>query len=254
MKIVTVINDTTDFGFNLLRLSCALNNLQLIVLVTSQSNFTNRLKDELLEDYLTDTDNDELIFFSDGNDAVMMAQEKEIVEKFERANSQLIFSAETNCWPDIAFSEKYPRVDSPYRYLNSGGFMGRAGFIKDLLKDKELELEKFKRSNQYLWSQRYFKSADKITLDTRCEIFLTFTPPETFFFAVNTPEYFSSLDEWFQRNFSINGSRIFNKITRNIGCHAHFNGFSKALMINYAADIIYRKIPNFREAEILYEE
>jgi hypothetical protein len=39
MKITTVINDKDNKYFNLLRLSCALNGLELVVLISKESEF-----------------------------------------------------------------------------------------------------------------------------------------------------------------------------------------------------------------------
>jgi hypothetical protein len=71
---------------------------------------------------------------------------------------------------------KYPDINSKtaYKYLNCGGFIGFAKDIKELLEDNDIDLDKFPGSNQYLWTQRYFKNTDKITLDTNCEIFCVF--------------------------------------------------------------------------------
>ena len=62
MKIITVINDKDNKYFNLLRLSCALNGLELVVLVSKESEFYSmKLKDQLLLAYLDEIDDDELI-------------------------------------------------------------------------------------------------------------------------------------------------------------------------------------------------
>lgn len=255
MKVITVVNDTNDFGFNLLRLSCALNDLQLVVLVGREDFSTNRIKDELLQDYLEEANNDDIILFTDGNDAVFTAPEAEILAKFKQANSDLVFSAETECWPDVALAEKYPSVSGPYKYLNSGGFIGRAGLIKELLVDDDVDMNNFKRSNQYLWAQRYFKNTDKMTLDTNCEIFLTFTPQIPMHYSSdNSALYFELMNEWFQNNFVVKNGRIFNAITKTWACHAHFNGFSKGLMNRHGANMIYEKIPSGKNVQFFYEE
>lgn len=254
MKVITVINDPHDFGFNLLRLSCALNNLQLVVLVSGGDFSTNRIKDELLQDYLEEVNNDEIIIFSDGNDAVFMASEAEILTKFNQTNSSLVFSAETECWPDVTLGDKCPQVSGPYKYLNSGGFIGRAGLIKELLIDDKVDMENFKHSNQYIWMQRYLNNTNKITLDTACEIFVTFTPQiAPLYSSDNSKEYFASMGEWFHNNFVIKNGRIFNTISKTWACHAHFNGFSKGLMNKHVANMIYEKIPSGKNVQFFYE-
>jgi len=279
MKIITVINDTNDFGFNLLRLSCALNNLQLVVLVSGKDFNSNRIKDELLEDYLSETDDGEIVLFTDGNDAVVIAQEDEILGKFNKMNSDLndavviaqedeilgkfnkmnsdlVFSAEMTCWPDLTLAEQHPHISSsPYKYLNSGGFIGKVGYIKQLLKDVDVDTSSFKRSNQYIWMQRYFKNSHKMYLDTNCEIFSTFTPQMLFPQSQeHFPQYFALIDEWFYANFVIENSRIFNKATNTWPCHAHFNGFSKTLISRYIVDMIYEKTSSGNKIQFFYAE
>jgi len=255
MKIITVINDTTHFGFNLLRLSCALNDLELVVLVSRENFTTNRIKDELLRDYLSEISDDEIILFTDGNDVVFMAPETEILEKYNQRDSDLIFSAETDCWPDITLAKEYRNLSAtPYKYLNSGGFIGRAGLIKELLEDVDLDIEKFTRSNQYVWTQRYFKNSDKIVLDTNCDIFITFTPQMGLLDpSADSAQYFSLIHEWFHKNFIIENGRIFNKITKTWACHAHFNGFSKALINTDIADMVYGKITPNKTVQFFHE-
>ena len=256
MKVITVINDTNDFGFNLLRLSCALNGLRLIVLVSGENFDTNRIKDELLEDYLSETNDEEIVLFTDGNDAVFMSQENEILQKFKNMNSDLVFSTEMTCWPDTSLAEKHPHISvSPYKYLNSGGFIGKAGCIKQQLKDIDYETSNYKRSNQYIWMQRYFKNSDKISLDTNCEIFSTFTPKENFPDSTqHYPQYFAIIDEWFYTNFITDNSRIFNKTTGTWPCHIHLNGFSKTLISRYIADLVYEKTPSGKNVQFFYAE
>jgi hypothetical protein len=255
MKVITVINEVTDFGFNLLRLSCALNNLELIVLVANGEFITNRIKDELLSDYLQEIDNNEIILFTDGNDAIFMANEDEILSKFLSTKSKLIFSAEVGCWPDPSLSYLYPKTSGPYKYLNSGGFMGEVGLIKEMLEDNDFDLEKFKKSNQYVWTKRYLRHQDKIIIDSNCDIFCTFSPQsDRDLELINDPEiYFSGLEKWFALNFSINRNRIFNKISNTWPCQAHFNGFSKWLLQKKIADILYDKIPG-SNSFFYYEE
>ncbi len=256
MKVITVINNTEDFGFNLLRLSCALNNLELVVLVYNNDFNSNRIKDELLEDYLSETDDDEIILFTDGNDAILIAPEDEILSKFRQIDKDLIFSAEMTCWPDVMLAQQHPDLSSsPYKYLNSGGFIGRAGYIKEMLKDIEVESENFKRSNQYIWMQRYFKNSERMTLDVNCEIFSTFTPQMVFPQSKEQyPEYFDLINEWFYHNFILENSRIFNKATNTWPCHAHFNGFSKTLINKHMVDLIYEKTPAGNKAQFYFAE
>lgn len=261
MKIVTVINDETNPFFNLLRLSCAVHGLELIVLVSNQINFsTRRIKDDLLKDYLEAEEDDEIILFTDGTDVVFTAGEEEILYKFAAFKKEIVFSGETGCWPDKSLASQYPPSGgSPYRYLNSGGFIGKAAPIKQMLEDNAFDLENFAESNQYIWTKRYFKYPEKIELDERGEIFCTFSPEirEEYLPAGNDRDfraYYRHKKDWFNQNFQVKGGRIFNVMTNTWPCQAHFNGTSKHLIDDDIVDMVYSNIPQYRKPKIYYEE
>jgi hypothetical protein len=93
----------------------------------------------------------DIVLFFDGFDVLISAGVQEFVEKFERISHQgadIVFGAEKGCFPwgedtrgpwcwDI-FPDppltRFGRV-SPYRTLNSGSWIARAGAIKALLQD-----------------------------------------------------------------------------------------------------------------------
>jgi hypothetical protein len=260
MKIITVINNQNNFGLQLLRLSCALNGLDLVILVSRQTEFaSNRIKDDLLYEYLdNNTDPDEVICFSDGLDAVFMANGEEILSKFNKTGMDLLFSCESACWPDPTLESQYPVSGSPYKFLNSGGFIGKAGVIKELMKDKIDDPDNWKKSNQYVWTKRYFKYPHVIGLDRECNIFHTFSPeigkeylPEGAHYD-HLPHYLA-MKQWFLSNFIIRESRIFSKITNTWPCHAHFNGFSKCLMDYDIVSMVFSMIPGFKEPKFVFE-
>jgi hypothetical protein len=262
MKVITVINDQHNIGFNLLRLSCVLNNLNFVVLVSRQTDFvSNRIKDHLLYEYLNNgVDPDEVLLFSDGIDAIFLANGEEILLRYKQAGKDLLFSCESSCWPDPALSVHYPvsSSPSPYKFLNSGGFIGKAGIIKQFLKEEIDDPGNWKKSNQYVWAKRFLKYPEVIGLDRECNIFHTFSPevgknylPEGANY--NYPPYYYAMKKWFASNFLVRENRIFSKITNTWPCHAHFNGFSKCLMDYDLINLIFSKVQGFRQPEFVYE-
>lgn len=178
MKVITVISDEDNEGYFLLKLSCAILGLEFVTLVGKQKSFTsNRYKDQLLASYIEGMPAAELILFIDGYDALLLCEEDEIVNKFNLFNKDIVFSTETNCWPDPSMASHYPvESNSPYKYLNSGGFIGKAGSILNFLNDKSFDSEIYMGSNQYLWAKSFLNNQQAIGLDYNCEIFCTFSP------------------------------------------------------------------------------
>ncbi|XP_063410328.1 multifunctional procollagen lysine hydroxylase and glycosyltransferase LH3-like isoform X1 [Mytilus trossulus] len=116
---------------------------------------------------------DLIIMFTDSYDVVFTAGPDEILEKFKKFDSNVIFSAEGFCWPDANLKEQYPEV-KPHecRFLNSGGFIG---YAKDIV-----EMVNYKTINDMDDDQLYYTKMflDKTTrdkwrmkLDTKSEIF-----------------------------------------------------------------------------------
>jgi hypothetical protein len=263
VKIITVINDLNQVGFHLLRLSCAMNNLELIALVYNEQSFSsNRIKDDLLKNYLEhEQGDDETICFTDGFDAIFMATEEEIVTKYNQFNKDLVFSCESQCWPDVSLADQFPDPGkTPYRFLNSGGFIGKVGTIRDLLDQKVYgEENQFKKSNQYGWTKKYFKNPDKIGLDTGCKIFQTFSPEigKSYLpggvYQDQIP-YNMFMKRWFNSNYLIQNNRIYSKISETLPCQAHFNGASKCLIDYDIINMIFGMIPSYKQPVIFMNQ
>jgi len=264
MKIITVINNVQDLNFNLLKLSCFVNGLELVTLVANNDFRSRRVKDYLLLEYLSDKsiDENEIIFFTDGTDTLFAADEKEILSKYYTFNKRIVFSAELGCWPDTNLANQYPENNetTPYKYLNSGGFIGVAKDIRELLEDNNFDLDKFPGSNQYLWAQRYFKNTDKIALDTHGKIFCVFFTEiaEEYFPGIGIKydysEYYDYKKEWFNANFSINGNRLKNNLTQTLPCHLHFNGYAKFLIDEDIYGMVYANIENYKPVQYYVED
>lgn len=261
MTVLTVISDPNHGGFYKLKASCALQNLNLKAIVCDQTEYekkNHRTKDELIKNYLEELNEEETILFTDGYDTLLMADEQEIADKFKKANTSLLFSAEADCWPDTNLKNLFPDTNgSIYKYLNSGGYIGKAGLIKKLLSEDISDVESnFDWSNQYSWTIRYLRNKDLIRLDTQCNIFSTFSNeciqnslPEE---KRNDEGYTIAFYNWFHTNYQITGGRIYNKITGTWPCNAHFNGQTSDFMTIYpdCLEMLYSQIPGSSKLNI----
>lgn len=235
MIVVCVITEDDHEGLiDFLKPSCEFHNLKLKVLTVKNKYTGHRLKDMLLYEFLKEIDKNELILFTDAFDAYFIASEAEIIEKYTKFNIPIVFSGEIACWPEPTLSRFYPKSteDTHFRYLNSGGFIGRCGDIIDLIEKyyfgNRIELSQHLWSNQYVWNQIYLNEQDVIKIDSDCEIFYTlcskipvskaYLHSEELRKVVLSQEKDRLLNE-----MSIEDGRFTNSITSTRPCHVHFN-------------------------------
>lgn len=77
---------------------------------------------------------DEIVVFVDGYDVVQRREDlDEFQKEFLKFGADIVFSAETNCWPNKWMAHLFPRSPTKYQWPNSGTFVGRARAIKQML-------------------------------------------------------------------------------------------------------------------------
>ncbi|XP_060580073.1 procollagen-lysine,2-oxoglutarate 5-dioxygenase-like, partial [Ruditapes philippinarum] len=117
---------------------------------------------------------DLILMFTDSYDVVVTAGASEILEKFNKFDARVVFSAEGFCWPDRSLASSYPDVKlHEKKYLCSGGFIGYAKDVYEIIShnavadndDDQLYYTKIflDKSLQEKWN---------IKLDKRSEIFM----------------------------------------------------------------------------------
>jgi hypothetical protein len=111
-----------------------------------------------------------LLLFSDSYDVITVSTESEIIKKYYSiSKNHILFSAEKYCWPDISLEKYYPNTKSNYKFLNSGGFIGNAYDILNILtmdiKDND--------DDQLYFTKIFLFNNVNIKLDYNCEIFQT---------------------------------------------------------------------------------
>uniref|UniRef100_A0A673V156 procollagen-lysine 5-dioxygenase n=1 Tax=Suricata suricatta TaxID=37032 RepID=A0A673V156_SURSU len=77
---------------------------------------------------------DMVIMFVDSYDVILAGSPSELLKKFVQSGSRLLFSAEGFCWPEWGLAEQYPEVGTGKRFLNSGGFIGFAPTIHQVVR------------------------------------------------------------------------------------------------------------------------
>ena len=130
----------------------------------------NLLKEEVK--HFKDKD-DLIIMFTDSYDVLLLGNQESILNTFHKFDANVVFGAEPFCWPDASLKEQYPEVsEGEKRYLNSGGFIGYAKDIHEILNYAEVE----DRDDDQLYYTKIFLNAEyrnkhKMKLDTKSEIF-----------------------------------------------------------------------------------
>ena len=114
-----------------------------------------------------------ILMFVDGYDVLFTPGRQNIIEKFNRFEKPLVFSAENNCYPDrtpvCMNDEKYPKSPTEFRYVNSGTYIGEAWAVFKMVSES---LEMSDDHNDQLLAHLFFiDNQDIVDLDYSHEIF-----------------------------------------------------------------------------------
>lgn len=181
LLIISVATQTTD-GFKRFHRSAKVYKLNFKVLgmgkkweggdvklYSGGGHKVNLLKEEL--EIHKDSKN-RVIMFVDGYDVMLLSEAERILKRFYKSKSKILFSAEGFCWPNENLSEQYPKLDHGKRFLNSGGFMGYAPELYEMVTSAELNNS---GDDQLFYTKIYLdqelRKKWSIKLDHKAEIF-----------------------------------------------------------------------------------
>jgi hypothetical protein len=239
--------------------SALLNGLAPVVLGWRR-NAANALRDKIdaVSEEIRAYDEATIVLFIDSFDVLVSASLDEIAVKFRSFGAPIVFSAEKGCWPfhdgrpgGEAVARGYPPSPTPWRYLNSGGYIGCAGALRALLHEMSMLPEATNPwcIDQELASLIYLRGQPKIALDHRCEIFMNV--------------HLSWKDLTFVPGVIGRGSaagRWQNRVTGTFPSILHFNGGAKHEMsrferrLGYATQAVDGSLLAQRERKILLED
>lgn len=111
----------------------------------------------------------DIILFTDAFDVAYVGNEEELLRRFQKFKKPIVFGAEKLCSPDAELAGQYPKTDSEFKFLNSGGFIGRVWAPRRCMADYNFNdmIE-----DQRYWIAKFLKNQDLIELDYNLEIFL----------------------------------------------------------------------------------
>ena len=198
-------------------------------------------KVNLLKNYINTLPDSDVIFFADGYDTFVNEKIEEIERRFLEFKCGALFAAEEWCWPDESLADSFPEATmdfkgitqpSPYRYLNSGLFIGRVSELKKILAEDIEDHE----DDQLYYHKRFLSGEFDIRLDTECYVFQCYDP------VVSNSN--SNSFGFGERN------QIYNPRTECFNCAYHGNGgvdakehFEKLYASFYGSPIVY--IPTY---------
>jgi hypothetical protein len=160
----------------------------------------------------------ETFIYTDGADTFCQ-------RKFEPPTDHLLFSTEKACYPHTWVAEKYPPCDSPWKFVNGGGYGGPLKLIIEFFERYGLTTLPGDANGQHELMLAYLQALQDgfpVKLDTQCEIFQTmaFADPSEF----EIVETFKGIVKTV--NKEDNPKYLKNIVTGKIPAILHFNGLT----------------------------
>lgn len=170
--VCTVASHETETLKSLIT-SCKHNNISLDILGLRQPYYGNGSKLLYVEGYLEQFDDDEIVMFVDGYDVLIVSDKKVILQEFLSMNIPFLISVERCCWPINPASHQLPQSLTPFRFINTGSYIGYVGHLKKWL--LSFEFISKEKDDQFQVFHHYLESSENkkfYFFDYDCRIFL----------------------------------------------------------------------------------
>ena len=207
MKIKAITYSTReDEGLNNLLQSCKQFNIDIEVLQGKWRGFGTKILET--RDYVKTLEGYTHFLFVDAYDTLFVSGLEEVNVK---ANSgHLIVSVEKACWPDSSLASKYPHVDTPWKYINSGSYLAPIDLFLEIVEENPIDY----RDDDQLWLTKvYLTNKYVIELDYSCKLF------QSLAFEADT-------------DFTYTHNRLLNNVTNNFPIVLHGNGKTPMKKVN----------------------
>lgn len=169
MKLLTVATHSAG-AYSALQESAKRAGLELITLGWERGWRGLNQKLHLVTEALESLEAEETVLFVDAHDTILIGSGAEIEAKFRALGDPFLCSAERNCYPVAEWAERYPPCDTPYRFLNSGVWMGEVGFTRALFEQMQVARLPAELNDQRLFTE-WWLSYRGFTLDRQCTLF-----------------------------------------------------------------------------------
>ena len=162
-------------------------------------------KIQLVNEYLSTVDPDAIIMFMDGYDTFFADSPNVVLERYIQMEADIVFGAESNCWPKPEDADLFPDTGTKYKFLNSGLYIGKASALHSFV-SLSINDGASLGDDQLFCQRRYLKYLKEdfdytVKLDTEAYIFQNHEP-----------------------NIKVLEGQIWNDETHCCGCIYHGNG------------------------------
>jgi hypothetical protein len=168
--VCTVATQKTD-GFNMLMNSAKKHSIDIDVLGMGERFYGLSLKLIWVRNYLEKIPDDHVVLFVDGYDVFFCEGKREILRKFHQIGAPFVIAAETGCWTHSDRLNEFPPSTTPFRYLNSGSYIGYVKNVKAILSALQPDHRPW-YNDQFLFIDHYLQNKNLYHLDTLGILFL----------------------------------------------------------------------------------
>jgi hypothetical protein len=207
---VCTVASHKSFGLDQLLKSAAHFQVPVKVMGIGLPYQGNGMKLIYVRECLDQLPQDDVLMFIDAFDCLILANAKTILANFLAMQSPFIISVESNCHPFRNLAVQYPWVPTPYRYINSGSFIGYVGYMQQLLDD--LAPITRNASDQGQFTKHYLRNSHKYRLDYYQQLFWALQ---------GTPQTEMEIDH--------KNHRVRSRLTGSYPCVIHGNGGGRVL-------------------------
>lgn len=168
-RIVTCASKSTK-NLEQLLVSAQYYGVDVEILGLGQPYKGNGRKFRYYLDYLKTVPDNDIILFIDAYDIIILADKKTILDTFYKMNVPILVAAEAYCFPFKNLANQFPRTPSRFKYLNCGGIIGYAGYMKKLFSDLPPFADH--HSDQGVITKHYLSHLGAYQLDYNAEMFI----------------------------------------------------------------------------------
>lgn len=116
-------------------------------------------KINLVRSHIQTLPDEDIVLFVDGYDVLFTDNIHSIKERFDGFDCDILFAAEKSCWPEPTIAPQFPMTPTPYKYLNSGVYMGKVARLNHFFSEVVANDQ-----DDQLWIQKRFLGANGLNV------------------------------------------------------------------------------------------